>query len=133
MNIFVRMHMQGTKARALAGDRGKRVQQVAGRAGKPVKARHHQHVTLIELVEGAAQLAAVGSRAACRLSKDLLGSGGARLLDLTVNALAIGRVSRVAVIHLAASSAAISARATANSGGRYSCTVFQTMDSTTLS
>ena len=61
--------MQGTKARALAGDRGKRVQQVAGRAGKPVKVRHHQHVTLIELVEGAGQLGAVGSRAACRLQK----------------------------------------------------------------
>jgi hypothetical protein len=40
--------MQGTKTRALAGDRRQRVQKIAGRARQPVKARHHQHIALPE-------------------------------------------------------------------------------------
>src|SRR5271168_4116877 len=48
----------------------------------PVEARHHQHVAFGELVERAAQLNAVGLRAAGRFPQDLLGSGGAQLLHL---------------------------------------------------
>jgi hypothetical protein len=36
--------MQRTKARALAGDGGQRVQKVAGRARQPVEARDRQHL-----------------------------------------------------------------------------------------
>jgi len=64
-----------------------------------LKARHHQHVAIAELVNGAAQLGAVGLRAARRFRQDLLGSGGAKLLHLSVNALAVGRDSRIAVNH----------------------------------
>jgi hypothetical protein len=72
---------------------------VARRSRQPVEARDHQHVALVDLVEGASQLRAVGPRAACRLPKHLLGSGGAKLLYLRVKALAVGRDSRVAVNH----------------------------------
>jgi hypothetical protein len=74
--------MQRTKARALAGDRLQRVQEVAGRARQPVAARHHQHVALGKSVESAAQLDAVGLRAACCFFKDLRGSCGVQLLPL---------------------------------------------------
>src|ERR1700719_961776 len=49
-----------------------------------------KHVALFKLADDAAQLGAVGSRAACRFPKDLLGSGGAQLLHLRVEALAVG-------------------------------------------
>src|SRR5450759_5353139 len=91
--------MQRTKARALAGDGRQRVQQVAGGSRQPVKARHRQHVALVELRESAGKLGAVGPRAAGRLSKDLLGFGRAKLLHLRVEALAVGRYPRIAVNH----------------------------------
>ena len=81
------------------GDRVERVEQVARRARQPVKARHHQHVAGGELVERAAQLRAVGLGAAGSLAKHLLGSGGAQLLHLRVNALAVRRYSCIAVNH----------------------------------
>jgi hypothetical protein len=54
--------IEGTKARALAGDRCQRVQEVVGRARQPVEARHRQHVALGKLADDAAQLGAVGLR-----------------------------------------------------------------------
>jgi hypothetical protein len=54
--------MQRTKARALAGDGGQRVQKVAGRARQPVEARDRQHVAFLKLANDAAQLRAVGPR-----------------------------------------------------------------------
>jgi hypothetical protein len=91
--------MHGTEVRALGGDRRQRVQKIAGRAGKPLKPRHHQHVAIGKLVESAAQLGALGLRAACGFLKYLLGSGGAQLLHLRVEALAVGRYLCIAVNH----------------------------------
>ena len=59
------------------------------RARQPVEARHAQNVAFGKLAEGAAQSGAAGLRAARRFPKDLLGSGGAQLLHLRVEALAI--------------------------------------------
>jgi hypothetical protein len=50
---------QRNEARAVAGDRRQRVQEVAGRARQPVEARHYQHVTFFKLIENTAQLRAV--------------------------------------------------------------------------
>jgi hypothetical protein len=91
--------IERTKARALAGDGGQRVQEVAGRARQPVEARYHQHVAFSKLADDAAQLGAVGPRAACRFPKDLLGSGVTQLLHPRVEVLAVGRYPRVAVFH----------------------------------
>lgn len=62
------------------GDGRQRVQQVAGGSRQPVKPRHRQHVALFKRADSEAQLGAVGPRAAGRLAKNLLGSGGAKLL-----------------------------------------------------
>lgn len=51
--------VKGTEARALIGDLRESVEKVAGRSGQPVEARHGQHVALVELREGAAQLCAI--------------------------------------------------------------------------
>jgi hypothetical protein len=64
-----------------------------------IEPRDHQHVALVELVEDTAQLDAVGLRAARRFAKDLLGSGGAQLLHLRAEALAVGRYPCIAVNH----------------------------------
>jgi hypothetical protein len=48
---------------------------------------------------GAAQLDTVGLRAARRFPQDLFGSGGAQLLHLRVEALAVGRYPCIAVNH----------------------------------
>jgi hypothetical protein len=48
--------MQRTKARALAGDRRPRVQEVAGRARQAVEARDGEHVALGELREHTGEL-----------------------------------------------------------------------------
>jgi hypothetical protein len=87
--------IEGTKARALGGDGGQRVQEVAGRAGKPVETRHHhQHVALWpELADDAAQLGAVGLRAACCLAVDFGTTFGAELLELSVERLPIGEIN----------------------------------------
>jgi hypothetical protein len=76
-----------TKARALGCNRRQRVQKIAGRARQTVEARHHQRVAFGKLVESAAQLDAVGLRAAGGFPQDFLGSGGAQLLHLSINAL----------------------------------------------
>jgi hypothetical protein len=64
-----------------------------------VEARHPQHVAFFKPADDAAQLRAVSPRAACRFPKDLLGSGGAQLLYLRVEALAVGRYSCIAPNH----------------------------------
>ena len=90
---------QGPESGSGLGDRVERVQQVARRSRQPVKARHRQHVALVELREGKAQLRAVAARAAGRFPKDLFGSGGLELFHLRVNALAVCRDSCIAVNH----------------------------------
>ncbi|VTZ51613.1 hypothetical protein MPC4_400014 [Methylocella tundrae] len=91
--------IEGTKARALAGDCRQRVQEVARRARQPVEARHGQNVAPGNLADDAAQLGAVSFRAARRFPEDLLGSGGAQLLDLRVEALAVRRYPCIAINH----------------------------------
>jgi hypothetical protein len=78
--------MEGTEARALGGDRRQCLQEVAGRAGQPVEARHWQHVALSKLAEDATQLGAVGPRAADLLAVDFGTTFGAELLELSVEA-----------------------------------------------
>ncbi len=48
---------QGSEPGLAVGDRRQRIQQVAGRAGQPVKPRHHHHVARREPVEQPAQSA----------------------------------------------------------------------------
>jgi hypothetical protein len=62
-------------------------------------ARHYQHVALGKLIERAAQLDAVGPRAACCFFKDTRGSSGAQLLHLRIEALAVQRYSCIAQNH----------------------------------
>ena len=57
------------------------------RAGQSVEARHHQHVALAELAEDAAQLGAVGLRAAGLLAVDFGATFGAELLELSAERL----------------------------------------------
>ena len=93
--------VRGCRVRPCIGERAEsgsglrygvqRVEKVARRSGQPVEARHQQHVALAERREGAAKLGAVGLRAARRLLEHLLGSGGAKRLHLSINALAIRR------------------------------------------
>jgi hypothetical protein len=52
-----------------------------------------------KLREGAAKLRAVGARVARRLAENLVRSGGAKLLELRVNALAVRQNPCVAVNH----------------------------------
>jgi hypothetical protein len=78
-----------TEARAFVCDLRQRVQEVACRARQPVKARDHQHVAFLKLADRAAELGAVGIGSARLFPKHLLRSGGAKLLHLSVNALAI--------------------------------------------
>jgi hypothetical protein len=68
---------------------------------KPVEPRDNQHVALVERVERAAKLRAIGLRTARRLAKDvgLADSGGAQSGNLSVVALAVSRNPRVAVKH----------------------------------
>jgi hypothetical protein len=88
-----------TEARALLGDLRQRVQEVACRTRETIKARHKQGVAVIKAAYRARQFGAFGLRPAGRLLENLLGSGGAKLLHLSVNALAVRRDSRVAVNH----------------------------------
>jgi hypothetical protein len=60
-------------------------------------ARHRQHITFGKLADDAAHLGAICLRAACRFPQDHPGSGGAQLLYLRVNALAVGRYSCMAI------------------------------------
>ena len=76
-----------------------RVQKVARGSRQAVEARHKQRVAFAKAVDRAAQLRAVGLRAARRLPENLLGSGGAQSLDLSVNALAVSRNAGVAENH----------------------------------
>ncbi len=64
-----------------------------------IKARDGQNVALFKLADSAAQLRTVGTCAAGRFPKHFLGSGGAQLLHLRIDALAICRNSSVAVNH----------------------------------
>ena len=87
------------EASAAFADLRERVEKVAGRAGEAVEPRHHEHVAVGKLAHDAAQLDAVRPRAACRLAVDLGSSGGAQLLHLRVNALAVRRYPCIAVNH----------------------------------
>jgi hypothetical protein len=87
------------KPRALLGDLRQRVQEVAGRTRQTIKARHKQGVAVVKAAYRARQLGAVGLRAAGRLLEHLLRSGGAQLLHLSVNALAVRRDAGIAENH----------------------------------
>jgi hypothetical protein len=63
------------------------------------RARRSQHVTGFELVQHAAELAAVGLGSARYLAEHLPASGLGQLAHLGVNALAVRRYPRVAVFH----------------------------------
>jgi hypothetical protein len=64
-----------------------------------VEPRDHEHVAGVELGENAAQLGAVGLRAARGLAPNLLRAGRAQLLHLCIDTLAVGRYSCVAPDH----------------------------------
>jgi hypothetical protein len=75
--------------------------EVAGRAGRPVEARHHQHVALGEAREHTGELGAVGLRAARRFAVGFGATFGAELLELSVERLPVGAdagVSEVAIL-----------------------------------
>ena len=88
--------IEGTKARALVGDGGQRVQKVAGRARQPVEARDRQHVAFFKLVDDAAQLHAVGLGSARRLAEHAHGSGGLQRRHLSVERLPVRADPRIA-------------------------------------
>jgi hypothetical protein len=72
-----------------------------GRAGQPVEARHHQHVTLGKLAEDAPQLGAVGLRVAGLLAVDFGATFGAELLELSVERLPVGADAGVSEVDFA--------------------------------
>src|ERR1700680_3563939 len=82
---------KGTEARAALRDGGQRVKQVARRSREAVKPRDQQHVAGRKLRKGAAKLRAVGLGSAHHLAENLHRSGGAKLLGLSVEALAAPR------------------------------------------
>jgi hypothetical protein len=83
-------------ARGAGGaDRRERVQQVAGRVRQPVEPRHHHHVAGGEVIEQPAKLHPVGLGPARHFPEYLLGSFGAKLAHLRINALPVRRYSRV--------------------------------------
>jgi hypothetical protein len=64
------------------GDRGERVQQVAGRAREAVEPRHHEHVAGVELGERAAELRAFGLASPGGLAEHRLASGDLQLAGI---------------------------------------------------
>src|SRR5258708_3797596 len=80
-------------------DGGENVEKVAGGPSEAVEARHHHHVVGSEPVERPTKLRAVGLGPACCLPIDLFGSGGLKLLDLSVHALAVRRYPCIPVNH----------------------------------
>jgi hypothetical protein len=64
-----------------------------------VKPRCHEYVAGVELVKRAAKPGAVGLRAARRLAPHLPGTGGAQLLDLRFDALAVRRYPYIGMNH----------------------------------
>ena len=66
--------------------------KVARRTRETVKARHKQGVAVVKAAYRARQFGAFGFRPAGRFLENLLGSGGAQLLHLRVNALAVRRI-----------------------------------------
>jgi hypothetical protein len=60
-----------TKTGFLLGNRGERVQQVAGGSRQPVEPRHHHHVAGGELVEHSQKFAPIGARAGHLLAVNL--------------------------------------------------------------
>jgi hypothetical protein len=81
----------------LLGDRGERVQQVAGRAGEAVEPRHHDHVASGDFGEQPAKLRSVNRHAARHFAKHLARANGAKLPGLRVNTLSAGRDAGIAV------------------------------------
>jgi hypothetical protein len=92
--------MERTKARALAGDRRQRVQEVACRE----RAKRSKRVTISTsplASWSSAQLDAVGLRASGLLAVDFGATFGAELLELSVERLPVGAdagVSEVAIL-----------------------------------
>lgn len=62
------------KPGSLVGDRGKRVEKVAGRSRQTVEPGDQQHVTLVELRQGAAKPNAIGFGSAGSLPPNLGGT-----------------------------------------------------------
>jgi hypothetical protein len=85
------------KAGFLLGDRYKRVQQVAGRAGEAIKPRHHHHVAGGDFGEKPTKRRPVNRRAARHLAEHLARADGAKLPRLRFNALAASRDAGIAV------------------------------------
>jgi len=71
------------------------VQEVARRAREAVKARHKQGIPFIKGFDCSRRLAPVGLGSARGLTKNLLRSGVAQLLHLSVNALAVRAYPRI--------------------------------------
>jgi hypothetical protein len=69
------VRLQQREARALAGDRREGVQKVARRS----RQRDHEHVAGVEPGEDAAELGAIGLRAARHLAEHLARAGGLEL------------------------------------------------------
>jgi len=91
--------MKRTQTGSGLRDPVERVQEVARRSREAVKPRHQERVAFAESVDRTAQLRAVGLGSADRLGENLLESRGALSLDLSANALAVGRNAGVAENH----------------------------------
>ena len=64
-----------------------------------VEPRYHEHVAGVELVERAAELCAIGLRAARRLAPHFLRAGSLELAHLSVHALAVRRYPGITANH----------------------------------
>jgi hypothetical protein len=75
------------RASGSLGDRRKRIQEVAGRAGEAVEPRDHHYVAGGDFGEQPAKLRPVNRRAARHSAEHLARAGGPKLPGLRVNAL----------------------------------------------
>jgi hypothetical protein len=73
------LRLQQREAGALAGDRREGVQKVARRSRQAIEARDREHVAGVEPGEDAAELGAIGLRAARHLAEHLARAGGLEL------------------------------------------------------
>jgi hypothetical protein len=83
----------------VAGDGGKRIEQVASAVGEAVKARHQQYITGGEPGEHLAQRRTVRLGATCDFTVHFDRACGGQCRDLRRDALAVCRDSRIAVDH----------------------------------
>ena len=87
------------ETRVPIGDRGKGVQEIPRRACQPVEPGHHQDIASADLVEGLAELGAVGLYAARSLTEHFFTSSLGELAHLRVHALTVGGYPWIAVDH----------------------------------